>query len=534
MRHKNLLLLVAMIGLAGCSMYFPYGGDEPPAGPPAEQVYSPDQGDYPYEMDYSGFYDTLSPYGIWVSYRPYGYVWVPGNVGYQWRPYSNGRWLWTDYGWTWIAREQWGWIPFHYGRWGWDRSLGWFWVPGSVWAPAWVTWRWGDLYIGWAPLPPGAEFAGGMGIRGPYDFPDRYWVFVEGRYFQHDYLDRYTLPFERNLSAMRFTVRKSDLALRNRQIFNDGVDVDEVRRLTRTAVPRHELEDARGPGDNNVSGRSVRIYRPALKKNEAARPKSYMQQDEAEKSLPRIRETDPQSEGGTVSPSPEGLKDDQDREKRILERSQQEEKAALRRRVEDEQKKAATPAERQRVSKEGEVKAGELRKAHDEEKAKVEERHQQEKKVIKGTIRKKEGRLGLFAQRYEGDRGEDDRSAQERPRRRLFGQEPEGQQDPVNRLERADDTRGLRPDPPHPMDEERMGGRGADDPQDGQEQQAPAAENGRLRNQDRGKDEGRRRVLDKGDGHGVVPLGQAPVEDREDGESQSGEEAPQHPPEDGI
>lgn len=390
MRQKILTLVFGLALLAGCSVYFPYGGDEPPAGPPDEETYRPDTDEYPYEMNEADFYDYLAPYGTWVSYRPYGYVWIPRHVGYRWRPYSAGRWLWTDYGWTWIPREDWGWIPFHYGRWGWDRALGWFWVPGTVWAPAWVTWRWGDLYIGWAPLPPGVEFAAGIGFRGPYDLPVHCWIFIEGGYFQHDGLDRYALPYERNQSALKFTVRKSELAVRNRQIFNDGVDVDEVRRLTRRTVSRHEIEDARGPQDNGVGEGTVRIFRPAMKKDETARPKSYLEKDEAEKDLPRIREKDIEHNGASV-PAAERLKEDQDREKKILERSQQEEKTALKRRVEDEEKKAPTPAEKQRVAKEGQVQADQLRKAHDEEKAKVDERHREEKKVIKGTVKKKEG-----------------------------------------------------------------------------------------------------------------------------------------------
>jgi Family of unknown function (DUF6600) len=390
MRYKTPVLLAALIWLAGCSFYFPYDSDEPPAGPPNEEVYRSEPEEYPYDMDFGDFYDYLAPYGVWVSYQPYGYVWIPRHVGYRWRPYSAGRWLWTDYGWTWIAQEDWGWIPFHYGRWGWDGSLGWYWVPGSVWSPAWVTWSWGDLYIGWAPLPPGVEFAAGYGVRGHHEVPDRCWVLVEGRYFQHDSLDRYALPYERNASALRFTVRKSELAVRNRQIFNDGVDVEEVSRLTRTAVSRHALEDARGPKENGVSGSSVRIFRPAMKKSEAAKPKSYLQKSEAEKELPAIRVRDIERNGAPAPPA-ERLKEEQDREMRILERSQEEEKAALKRRVDVEEKKAPTPAEKQKAAKEGEIKAGELRKAHDEEKAKVDERHQEEKKVLKGTIKKKEG-----------------------------------------------------------------------------------------------------------------------------------------------
>ena len=38
-------------------------------------------------------------------------------------------------------------------------GTGWVWVPGYTWAPAWVSWRYGDGYAGWAPLPPDS-FAG--------------------------------------------------------------------------------------------------------------------------------------------------------------------------------------------------------------------------------------------------------------------------------------------------------------------------------------------------------------------------------------
>jgi len=51
-------------------------------------------------------------------------------------------------------REPWGWATYHYGRWVNLDGTGWCWVPGYTWAPAWVSWRYGDGYCGWAPLPP--------------------------------------------------------------------------------------------------------------------------------------------------------------------------------------------------------------------------------------------------------------------------------------------------------------------------------------------------------------------------------------------
>jgi hypothetical protein len=393
MRYKVPILLLGLFLLSGCAFYFPYNGDEPPAGPPNEETYQADPGDYSYEMDVADFYDHLSPYGVWIALQPYGYVWQPRYVDYGWRPYSYGRWLWTDYGWTWFAQEEWGWATFHYGRWGWDDALGWFWVPGTVWAPAWVSWRWGDLYIGWAPLPPDVEFVGGVGIRTSFNFPDRYWNFVEGRYFQHDHLDRFILPYERNSGAVRHSIRRSELSLRDRQIFDDGLGADEVRRLTRSEVSRHELRDARSPKDSSVTGETVRIFRPALKANGAARPKSYVPKQDAERNIREIQSKDLERKA-PAGEAEQRLRENQDRERRLLEQSQQEEKAALKRRVDEETEKASSAAERRKVAKEAEVMAGELRKAHEEEKAKVEERHQEEKKAVKGTIKKKEKKDG--------------------------------------------------------------------------------------------------------------------------------------------
>ncbi|HWB62672.1 MAG TPA: DUF6600 domain-containing protein, partial [Chitinophagales bacterium] len=106
---------------------------------------------------YQTFYDELSPYGQWVSYPGYGYVWVPNQEpGTVFQPYlTGGHWVYTNYGWTWVSDYAWGWGPFHYGRWLYDAFYGWLWVPGYDWAPAWVVW--GDYggYYCWAPIEPG-------------------------------------------------------------------------------------------------------------------------------------------------------------------------------------------------------------------------------------------------------------------------------------------------------------------------------------------------------------------------------------------
>jgi hypothetical protein len=128
--------------------------------------------------------DTLNSNGEWVDVGGYGKCWRPTKVSADWRPYTNGRWgNCDDCGWTWISDDDWGWCTDHYGRWTHTEDTGWCWAPGTVWSPAWVSWRRGTgpdcSCIGWAPLPPEAGCEIDVGIGNWVDYtcglgPDAY------------------------------------------------------------------------------------------------------------------------------------------------------------------------------------------------------------------------------------------------------------------------------------------------------------------------------------------------------------------------
>ncbi len=162
----------------------------PPPGPPPGAG-PQDNG----PMDVNVFYDQLSRYGTWVEHPDYQFVFIPNDVGQGWRPYQEGRWVWTDqYGWYWESYEPFGWATYHYGRWGYDPSYGWFWVPGDTWSPAWVTWRKGGGRTGWAPVAPDRP---GYAVGQPaYYAPpvQESWVFVEDRYMGEEDLVSYVAP----------------------------------------------------------------------------------------------------------------------------------------------------------------------------------------------------------------------------------------------------------------------------------------------------------------------------------------------------
>src|SRR5262249_377585 len=87
------------------------------------------------------FYEPLAASGSWVGLHQYGRWWHPARVESGWHPYTVGHWEWTDCGWYWVSDEPWAWACYHYGSWVYDSSYGWVWIPGTEWAPAWVTWR---------------------------------------------------------------------------------------------------------------------------------------------------------------------------------------------------------------------------------------------------------------------------------------------------------------------------------------------------------------------------------------------------------
>jgi hypothetical protein len=104
----------------------------------------------PSEIRY--YADDLDRHGRWVDSGEYGWVWQPNGVAEDWRPYYQGRWAPYSAGMTWISDEPWAYVAYHHGRWHWSLGVGWFWIPGVNYSPAWVAWNNTPGYYGWAPL----------------------------------------------------------------------------------------------------------------------------------------------------------------------------------------------------------------------------------------------------------------------------------------------------------------------------------------------------------------------------------------------
>lgn len=239
-------------------------------------------------ISYQTFYDELSPYGNWINYPGYGYVWAPNQMGFQ--PYSsNGHWVYSSYGWTWVSNYNWGWAPFHYGRWMNDRFHGWLWVPGYEWAPAWVSWRGGGDYYGWAPLPPGYGRNGYYGSI-PYDN----YSFVPRRYITSPRINNYYVDRSRNSTIINNTTIINNNITINKNVINAGPAIRDVEQATNSTIRPVRVVNRRTPGESNVRQGTVAIYKPAVSEvtenKTEARPVRVLTRDELPRKVDLVRE----------------------------------------------------------------------------------------------------------------------------------------------------------------------------------------------------------------------------------------------------
>ena len=217
------------------------------------------------------FYDELTPYGTWIQDPQYGYVWRPDVDQNEFRPYyTNGRWAMTEYGNTWVSNYDWGWAPFHYGRWVINSYRQWIWLPDTNWGPAWVDWRSGDGYYGWAPMAPSININLSFGRR--YSVPEFCWNFIPQRNIYINTFPRY--DYGRNNVYIRNTTIINNTYVYNRRNYYGGPRVEDIRRATNRNVTVYRFDQSSRPGASRIGGREVSIYRPRPERNAAVSNRS--------------------------------------------------------------------------------------------------------------------------------------------------------------------------------------------------------------------------------------------------------------------
>jgi hypothetical protein len=197
------------------------------------------------------FYNNLSG-GNWIEVGDYGYGWQPdvATSDPNWRPYADGYWAYTDVGWAWVSYEDFGWATYHYGRWASLADYGWVWFPGSdlEWGPAWVSWRTGGDYVGWAPLPPrgpGIAYAGGpIGGRVDieFDIGPAYYNFIDARFIGEPVLRDRIFPYSQNVTYIENTVNVTNITVQNNVVYNYGPDYNTLSSYSSRPIQRLKIE----------------------------------------------------------------------------------------------------------------------------------------------------------------------------------------------------------------------------------------------------------------------------------------------------
>ncbi|MGA3288234.1 MAG: DUF6600 domain-containing protein [Bacteroidota bacterium] len=197
-------------------------------------------------VSFGVFYNELSPYGQWVDYPSYGYVWIP-STGSDFAP--------------------WGWAPFHYGRWDYDDFYGWFWVPDNEWGPSWVNWRRANGYYGWAPMRPGISLSVSFG-RG-YTVPNDRWIFVRDRDFSRSDINHYYVNRTNNVTIIKNSsmINRTYTDQNRHSTYVSGPDRADVQKITGRTIQPVVIHDNEKPGQNLKNGQ-LQIYRPQVQKND--------------------------------------------------------------------------------------------------------------------------------------------------------------------------------------------------------------------------------------------------------------------------
>jgi hypothetical protein len=266
-------------------------------------------------VDYKEFYDQLSPYGEWVevSFEDIGlkpptaslkssgnnnsvianilgiktayadanvamtFVWKPSpeyamvstvDQSPQYVPYSNGQWVNSDAGWYFKAPTPWEETVHHQGRWVNSPSAGWMWVPGRVWAPAWVDWKQNDDYVSWAPLPPAVYYNTAGGFSNTSIDNNNYAIVERGRFLEPD-IYRYSSPYYESGSriSMDLFAGTVGLVVVDNMIINRGPDVKVIQ----TYYPNNiinvvNVRHVRSFNEVRYSDREYFVYSPVFKR----------------------------------------------------------------------------------------------------------------------------------------------------------------------------------------------------------------------------------------------------------------------------
>jgi hypothetical protein len=263
-------------------------------------------------VDYKEFYDQLAPHGEWIEVTEdnidielkgtasgesqhrkmsfaefFGvkdayadvdvgafFVWKPSPnlaVGVVtgepviYTPYTNGQWVYTDAGWYFRAPTAYEEVVHHHGRWMHSPTIGWVWMPGRVWAPAWVDWRENDTYVAWAPVPPSIYIVNDVIVTPPVI--EEQYVVVERRYFVEPTVYKYMYKENKNKIMIKEWRRPAGITVVDHAVVNIGPDINVIQTVIGRDVGVVTVSRTNVFNSISYSGNSWTVYSPDFKKS---------------------------------------------------------------------------------------------------------------------------------------------------------------------------------------------------------------------------------------------------------------------------
>jgi hypothetical protein len=366
-----------------------------------------------FTVDYKEFYDALSPYGKWiqVSAKEIGldinenlgeessliydliglksayaqedtdkefnlFIWQP-NLNIipsespeehdPYIPYTNGEWIYTDAGWYFKAPTPHEELTSHYGRWTQDEKLGWVWLPGSVWSPAWVEWKENEDYVAWTPLPPSTYIKDDGTIDTPPEQKINKYVVIEKKHIKDPpyYKYRYFYKENKNKIMIKDMEKREGVMVKNKTIINKGPDVNDIEKQTGKKIEKVKIKKVKNKNEVGSKDGELSVYTPKFKKVKKKEKKKVTV------SKPGTYET--YEETGEVSESEETEDDgevEEDADDKELKKEEKDEKKQLKK-------------EEQEIKKESKKEEKELKKDIKKEEKEIKKEEKKNKKDIK-------------------------------------------------------------------------------------------------------------------------------------------------------
>jgi hypothetical protein len=141
-------------------------------------------------------------------------------------------------------------------------------VPGTIWAPAWVTWAYTDDYIGWAPVPPSFVLSASGYSGGPVVVSQTRYVFVPTTQFVGVNVSTARVPAQRNATIFPRARKVTSYTVSSGVVRTAGPPASHIEKVTgkhleRVSIARAKTTPTTLADAGMAKGKSLHVAAPA-------------------------------------------------------------------------------------------------------------------------------------------------------------------------------------------------------------------------------------------------------------------------------